>query len=181
MRESEQRLRLLGDNLPKPVYQYAHELNGTPRFLYFSAGIEQLCGVKAEDVLRDPATIHRLILPGHFAALVEAEDRSKRDLSVFDMDIPMRRTDGQVRWMQLHSQPRKLPDGRVVWDGVQTDITDRKRAEERTRLLSEVRSQLLASDSPQQIVESLCRKVMATSTARRSSISWWTSRRAACT
>jgi PAS domain S-box-containing protein len=56
-----------------------------------------------------------------------------------------------------------------------TDISDRKHAEEqivrsqkalselveRTRLLSEVTAQLLASDNPQQIVEALCRKVMA--------------------
>ncbi len=40
------------------------------------------------------------------------------------------------------------------------DITDRKRAEERTRLLSEVTSELLASDRPQAIVEVLCRRVM---------------------
>jgi PAS domain S-box-containing protein len=37
----------------------------------------------------------------------------------------------------------------------------RARIEERTRLLSEVTAQLLASDQPQEIVESLCRKVMA--------------------
>ena len=44
--------------------------------------------------------------------------------------------------------------------GVVTDITDRKRAEERTRLLSEVTAQLLANDQPQRMVESLCRRVM---------------------
>jgi PAS domain S-box-containing protein len=42
---------------------------------------------------------------------------------------------------------------------VARDITERKIAEDRGRLLAEVNSQLLASDQPQQIVESLCRKV----------------------
>ncbi len=36
----------------------------------------------------------------------------------------------------------------------------RARVEERTRLLSEVTAQLLASDRPQQLVETLCRRVM---------------------
>ena len=36
----------------------------------------------------------------------------------------------------------------------------RARAEDRTRLLSEVTAELLSSDQPQQIVDSLCRKVM---------------------
>ena len=40
------------------------------------------------------------------------------------------------------------------------DITERKRAKERTRLLSEITAQLLASDRPQEIAETLCRKVM---------------------
>jgi two-component system CheB/CheR fusion protein len=32
--------------------------------------------------------------------------------------------------MRLHSRPRRLPDGRTIWDGVQIDITERKRVEE---------------------------------------------------
>ncbi|HET8685675.1 MAG TPA: histidine kinase dimerization/phosphoacceptor domain -containing protein, partial [Methanosarcina sp.] len=30
---------------------------------------------------------------------------------------------------QFHSRPRRLPDGRTIWDGVQIDITERKRTE----------------------------------------------------
>ncbi|HIH93485.1 TPA: PAS domain S-box protein, partial [Methanosarcina acetivorans] len=75
----------------------------------------------------------------YFEQLVEAEARSARELSDFDMEIPMLRPDGQVRWMRLHSHPRRLPDGRTIWDGVQTDITELKQAEEeRKKLLREV-------------------------------------------
>ncbi len=31
--------------------------------------------------------------------------------------------------MRLHSRPRRLPDGRTIWDGVQIDITEQKRTE----------------------------------------------------
>ena len=44
--------------------------------------------------------------------------------------------------------------------GAKLDITERTRAEERTRLLSEVTARLLATDKPQWIAETLCRKVM---------------------
>jgi hypothetical protein len=37
----------------------------------------------------------------------------------------MRRPDGEMRWMQLQSRPRRLPDGRTMSDGVQTDVTER--------------------------------------------------------
>ena len=137
LRESEERLRRLGDNLPESaVYQYFHEPDGRVRFFYMSAGIEQLNGVRAEEVVRDAGTLHRQILPEYYGRLLEAEATSAHDLSDFDMEVPMRRPDGQVRWMQLHSRPRRLEDGRIVWDGVQTDITDRKRAEAEVKRLA---------------------------------------------
>jgi PAS domain S-box-containing protein len=131
LRQSEERLRLLGNNLPdSAVYQYTHGADGKVRFLYCSAGIERLNGVRAEEVLRDPNILHGQIPPEHYKPFVEAEARSARELSDFDMDVPMRRPDGKIRWMRLHSRPRRTPDGGVVWDGVQTDVTERKRTEE---------------------------------------------------
>lgn len=131
LRESEERLRLLADNLPdSAVYQYTHEPDGGVRFLYLSAGIKQLNGVTVEQVLQDAGALHRQIPPEYFTKLSEAEMRSAFDLSDFDMEVPMLRPDGQLRWMQLHSRPRRLYDGRVVWDGVQADVTNRKKVEE---------------------------------------------------
>ena len=130
LRESEERLRLLGDNLPdSAVYQYVRENDGRPRFTYFSTGIERLNGVNVQEVLQDAGVLHRQIPPEYLTKVIEAEERSAHDLSDFDMDVPMLGTDGQLRWMRLHSRPRRMPDGRVVWDGVQTDITTRKQAE----------------------------------------------------
>ena len=67
LRESEERLRLLGDNLPdSAIYQYAHEPDSSVRFLYCSAGIERLNGVSVSDVLRNPGILHRQIPPEYF-------------------------------------------------------------------------------------------------------------------
>ncbi len=134
LRESEERLRLLGDNLPESaVYQYAREPDGSVRFLYFSAGIERLNGVSVQDVLCDADTLHRQIPREYYERLIEAEARSARELSDFDMEVPMKRPDGELRWMQLHSRPRCMPDGRLIWDGVQTDVTERNHMEEELR------------------------------------------------
>ncbi|KKH37198.1 histidine kinase [Methanosarcina mazei] len=131
LRESEERLRLLGDNLPNSaVYQYIHEPDGSVRFLYFSTGIERLNGINVQDVLRDPSTLYRQVPPEYLERVFEAEALSARELSDFDMEVPMRLPDGQEKWMRLHSRPRRLHDGRKIWDGVQIDVTKQKQAEE---------------------------------------------------
>ena len=48
----------------------------------------------------------------------------------FDLELPTLLPAGQVKWMRLHSRPRRLPDGRTIWNGVQIDITKHKQAEE---------------------------------------------------
>jgi len=30
---------------------------------------------------------------------------------------------GETRWMRLQARPRRTADGRIIWEGVQTDIT----------------------------------------------------------
>ncbi len=134
LRDSEERLRHLGDSLPDgAVYRYGHEAGGAVRFHYISAGIEHLNGVSVEAVLRDAGMLHRQILPDYLSKLIEKERLSAIELSDFEMEIPMRRPDGEVRWMRLQSRPHRTEDGSVIWDGVQTDITERKRAEEALR------------------------------------------------
>lgn len=131
LRESEERLRFLGDNLPdSAIYQCVYEPDGSVRFLYFSTGIERLNGVNVRDVLRDPNTLYRQVSPEYFERLIKAEARSARELSDFDMELPMQLPDGQVKWIRMRSRPHRLPDGRIIWNGVYTDITKHKQAEE---------------------------------------------------
>jgi PAS domain S-box-containing protein len=61
----------------------------------------------------------------------------------FEMEVRLRRTDGQYHWFLVRSCP--LPDahGKIEkWCGINTDIEDRKRAEKAEETLGEVRSEL---------------------------------------
>ena len=130
LRESEERMRQLGDNLPDSyVYQYTQDADGTPRFLYLSVGVERLHGVSREEVLRDAGALHGQIDPVQIQAMAALEADSLHEMTDFGMELHMCRADGRWRWMQVRSRPRRREDGRVVWDGVATDVTDRKQAE----------------------------------------------------
>lgn len=131
LRESEERLRSLGNNLPNGmVYQVIQERDGRRRFVHVSAGVERINGVTADAVLRDPFTLYGQILEEDRAGVAEAEEISFRTMDIFNVEARLRTARGEMRWVQLCSAPRRLPDGSVLWDGIQMDITARKKAEE---------------------------------------------------
>ncbi|WP_137746588.1 PAS domain-containing protein, partial [Acidovorax sp. NB1] len=134
LRESESRLSLLGRNLPHSVlFQVVRELDGRVHFVHMGDAIERLNGVRVQEVLADPGVLYRQILEEDIGRLREAERHSFLSMTSLEAVFRLRRTDGQVRWMHLNSSPRRLDDGRVLWDGVQTDITAHHLAEEAAR------------------------------------------------
>jgi signal transduction histidine kinase/CheY-like chemotaxis protein/PAS domain-containing protein/HPt (histidine-containing phosphotransfer) domain-containing protein len=102
----------------------------------------------------------------------------KEGRAISDRELPLQRAVAENRPIPPIELEVELPDGRrwytaasgaPIRDGqgnvvggvaVTVDLTERKRAEERTRLLSEITAELLASDKPQRIAERLCRRVM---------------------
>lgn len=141
--EEHARIRVLGDNLPGGViYQAVTEQDGSVRFLYISAGIESYAGLRAEDVLRDPALLRDLVVDEDRPKLRSAEEQAARTLTEFHATVRLRLPGEGLRWVRLSSMPRYLADGRIVWDGIQVDVTELKRAEDALR---EANSLLLAA------------------------------------
>ena len=131
VRESETRLQLLGRNLPLSVlYQVVREADGRMHFVHIGDAIERLNGLRPEDVLRDPDVLYQQILPEDLPALEEARDQSLRSMGPMEATFRMRVSSGAVRWIHLSSSPRPLDGGRVIWDGVQSDITAEREAEQ---------------------------------------------------
>jgi PAS domain S-box-containing protein len=135
----EAQLRALGDNLPGGMtYQVMREHDGTMRFLYVSAGVEVLHGVTAADVLADSKLLYDEVIEEDRGALRAGERESFEKMAPFKLVVRVRRHgDGALRWFEFASAPRALPDGRVVWDGIQTDVTERHLAEAASRQLQQ--------------------------------------------
>jgi len=131
LRESQGRLSLLGRNLPHSVlYQVVREHDGRTHFVHMGEAIARLNGVSVEDVVRNPSVLYGQILEEDRARLLRAQENSFVNMAAVEEVFRMRRPDGQLRWMHLSASPRRLDDGRVMWDGVQTDITAHHLAEE---------------------------------------------------
>ncbi|HYE27749.1 MAG TPA: PAS domain-containing protein [Allosphingosinicella sp.] len=138
LRESEARLRALTDRLPAGmVYQMYVSPDGKDRrFLYVSKSHEKLTGIPAEAVLRDASVAYNLILPEYREQFAQAEEVAIRDRSLFDQEVQFRRADGEIRWCRITSEARPQPDGSLISDGIQIDITEQKLAEQKLRDLN---------------------------------------------
>jgi PAS domain S-box-containing protein len=124
LQDRETQLRSLSDSLPDS-YLYQYTLEGDkPKFLYLSSGVVRLNGVKVEDVMQDAMLLLGQIEAKQLKAYAEAQAASQRDMTDFAMDLHLLKPDGEWRWLQLKSRPRKKSDGQIVWDGLATDITD---------------------------------------------------------
>ena len=132
LRESEARLRTLSDNLPEgAIYRYRHDVHGEPHVDFISAGIERLTGVPAAEFMADAAAVIRNVLPDDRERLSAAIVASRERLTRFEVEVRHRhRVTGEIRWSLMRSTPTRNPDGSTVWDGIELDITERKRADE---------------------------------------------------
>ncbi|MDB5308238.1 MAG: domain S-box-containing protein [Gemmataceae bacterium] len=134
LRDREALLRTLGDNLPGgAVYQVMPLPGGARKFTYVSAGIERLFGVTPAEVLADPTALYGLILPEDAPRVLAEETVSETTGGPFDCEFRARTRPGEVKWVHCRSAPRRLPDGRVLYDGLIMDVTGRKLAEAQLR------------------------------------------------
>lgn len=81
----------------------------------------------------------------------DAEEWARLNLEAMDEERPFRGearhlVNGEYRWIAAEDIVRKLPDGTVIWEGVVTDVTDRRVAEQKLAE-SEARYRLLADNS----------------------------------
>ena len=109
------------------------------RFVFAGPRCLGVNGVGPEAIMADAQVFFDMILPEHRAAYAEAEAQALAELKPFDVEVAMRRADGEVRWHRIAALLRAQPDGSVFWDGLQIDVTDRH---EMAAALSEQRRRL---------------------------------------
>ena len=129
IRQSEAELRQIVDVVPQHVYV----LEPGGRFLYVNRRDLEYSGLTLEDV-RAPDYLARIWHPDDRERL-----RNERELAIaqgipWEAEVRLRSKEGQYRWFLNRLNPLWDEQGHIIrWYGTQTDIEDRKRAEESLR------------------------------------------------
>jgi PAS domain S-box-containing protein len=130
LRVTKDEYQSLVQNIPDAVYSALPDETGTTTFM--SGRWEDWTGYAPEDFYRDhetwPKSIHPDDLGDAVGGYIEACRSGKEYVSEYRV---IHKDTGQVRWVRDHGVPIKDEEGNVIqFDGIVTDITERKRAEE---------------------------------------------------
>jgi PAS domain S-box-containing protein len=135
LREHDEQLRFLGDNLPGGLlYQIDTGVDGQARqFTYVSRGVEQLHELSVAEVMKMPFGIYSQLEPEDRGPYADRERQALATESPFNAEVRVNLPSGRQKWLLIASAPRRLPNRHLVWDGIEIDITERKRFEEEQR------------------------------------------------
>ncbi len=111
-------------HVPGVIYQYRHNGEDDGGFCYVSESCQEVLGLRASEVMRDGATLLRMIKREHYEPTIAAMKHSARTLTPWRFDCQLRRPDGALRWMTGTSTPQRESDGGVLWYGYFEDSTE---------------------------------------------------------
>ncbi|MBF2026956.1 MAG: AAA family ATPase [Oscillatoriales cyanobacterium C42_A2020_001] len=130
LRASETRFQKLANNVPGLIYQIQIEADGSASIPFVSSGCQTLYEVSAEDLMSGKCSLRDFEHPDDRVENLQATIESAQALTPFHHEWRIITPNGNLKWVKAASQPDSREDGKVVWDGILIDITDRKIAEQ---------------------------------------------------
>lgn len=131
LKENEERLRSLSDNLPNGMtYQIDTGKKGDLRKLtYVSGGVKKLHGFTVEEVMQNNRLLYEQIHKDDFENFITLENEAIATRTSFTTEVRFKITPTKIRWHLITSAPRVASNGHIIWDGLDLDITKRKNIE----------------------------------------------------
>ncbi|MDF5731293.1 MAG: AAA family ATPase [Rhizonema sp. PD38] len=126
---SETRFQMLADNIPGVIFQLGSTEDASLSIHYISSGCYDLYEVTALELMSGARSLRSFEHPDDISEINRAWLYSIQNLTPFRQEWRIITPSGKVKWIQVASQPEQKDDGRVVWNGVILDISDRKHAE----------------------------------------------------
>jgi diguanylate cyclase (GGDEF)-like protein/PAS domain S-box-containing protein len=125
LRKNEERYRRLVESLPAIVYRYSNQKGAS----YWSPQVKTILGYREQDLEEDPFFWHDAIHPDDLPMVDKAIKEFKIGTRI-DLVYRIRDINGNWLWLHDRSVGRQEQHGEVIIEGIASDITDLKHAEQ---------------------------------------------------
>ncbi len=149
LREAQEQLRSLVDNIPAVVYQ--DSANEAWTTIYVSPRIRMVLGVEPDDWTGESRLWAEMMHPDDLDRAIATIDEGIESGASYALEYRMIRPDGRLVWIRDEADTLRDADGNpFLIQGLMYDITDRKEAEERAafqaKLLDTVSDAVISCD-----------------------------------
>ncbi|EPS3421911.1 PAS domain S-box protein [Vibrio fluvialis] len=128
LRESEERLSSLMQNIPGASFRRLLDHGWTP--IYLSDGVAELCGYSADVLLSGEVSFFDCLLEEDRPQLCDNIRNSLDERETYEIEYRVTHKDGHTVWVLENGMIVRDENGNVVWsDGVMVDISSRKQME----------------------------------------------------
>ncbi len=125
------RLEQLARQVPGMVYQFRLRPDGTIAFPFVSEASRSIYQLSPTEIQANPFLLFDCIEPDASEMVWQSIIDSAKDLTRWSQEFQVNLPDGTSRYLLGDSQPQRESDGSILWHGFVTDITQRKRLEEK--------------------------------------------------
>jgi len=128
LQESEEKFKLLANNIPGGVYLVKFDEKRTKIFL--NDEFEKLTGYSKEDFFTEKVRLHELYHPDDRNRALLEIDKAIQNKKSFLVTSRLIKKDGSVIWIEEHGEAIMVDDNVEYLEGVLIDVTEKKKAEE---------------------------------------------------
>jgi PAS domain S-box-containing protein len=155
LKEADNRLREVTDNIPVAVFQYFVSAQGYFSISFISHAIEPMCGMTPDELRLEAGGFLRQIHSEDVATVGTALKEAHRNGTPWVQDFRMvHKHTQEIVWVHGESQPREVGAGKSAWNGYLTDVTaamgiseELQKAKDEAEAASKAKSDFLANMS----------------------------------
>ncbi len=125
-RQSEARFQKLVANAPGMLYRFISPKQGRYYFSFVSSKAVEIYGWEAQEILENADLLIDVIHPDDRQSWDDATAVAAENLHTLKWEGRITDKSGSLKWVAASAQPERQANGDIIWDGLVTDITDRK-------------------------------------------------------
>lgn len=128
LQKSENLLRRMAANIPGMIYQFKLDSQGKTSFSYISPNCREIYELEPDYLQKNPNLLMEMVHPEDTKQMELLIYNSLENLTPFYWEGRII-VNQKIKWIQSVSRPEKLANGDMIWNGMTTDITARKKTE----------------------------------------------------
>ena len=136
LQDTQAQFHRMTENVPGMIFRYVLHPDLSHEVLYASSRSSDFFGLPAESAVQNVELIFERIHPDDLPQYQRAIAVSAETLQEFKQECRIVLDDRTI-WVETTSQPERLANGDIVWDGITIDITHAKQSEMQLRFMNE--------------------------------------------